>query len=116
MSLPAFKTLRNCQAMAIDNVPLVSATAFRKAIIDAVKNGSRICAFFGVPQDRLSSQGLSNQLSQAIIRLFAVLSLDFERRHTHFAGRNFRPTLRRFPSQLRLGGSGCRKSGCRGCG
>ena len=78
MSLPSFKTLRNCQTIAIDDVPLVFTTAFRNAIITAVDNGSRICAFFGVPQDRLVSQFLSKQLSQAVIRLFAVLANDHE--------------------------------------
>ena len=78
MSLPAFKTLRNCQTIAIDDVPLVFTTAFRNAIIAAVKDGLRICAFFGVPQDRLVKQVLSKQLSQTVIRLFAVLAHDDE--------------------------------------
>jgi Ni,Fe-hydrogenase III large subunit len=78
MSLPAFKTLRNCQPIAIDDVPLVFTTAFRKAIITAVESGSRICAFFGVPQDRLVSQVLSKELSQTVIRLFAVLANEHE--------------------------------------
>jgi len=78
MSLPAFKTLRNCQTIAIDDVPLVFTTAFRNAIITAVKDGLRICAFFGVPQDRLVSQILSKQLSQNVIRMFAVLAHDDE--------------------------------------
>jgi Ni,Fe-hydrogenase III large subunit len=78
MSLPAFKTLRNCQTIAIDDVPLVFTTAFRNAIITAVKDGLRICAFFGVPQDRLVQQILSKQLSQNVIRMFAVLAHDDE--------------------------------------
>jgi Ni,Fe-hydrogenase III large subunit len=78
MSKSVFKTLRNCQTVAVADVPLVSATAFRKAIIDAVGNGSRICAFFGVPQDRLSSQVSNQQSSPDSIRLFAVLANDHE--------------------------------------
>lgn len=78
MSLPSFKTLRNCQTILIDDVPLVFTTAFRNAVIAAVDGGARICAFFGVPQDRLVSQVLSRQLSQTVIRLFAVLADDTE--------------------------------------
>ena len=78
MSLPSFKTLRNCQTIAIDDVPLVFTTAFRTAIITSVESGSRICAFFGVPQDRLSSQILNKQLAQSVVRLFAVLANDHE--------------------------------------
>lgn len=78
MSLPAFKTLRNCQTIAIDDVPLVDTTVFRNSIITAVEGGSRICALFGVPQDRLDPQVFSKQLSPAVIRVFAVLAHDRE--------------------------------------
>jgi len=78
MSQSLFKTLRNCQTVAIDNVPLVSTTAFRNAVINAAESGSRICAFFGVPQNRLSGQLVTEQLSPAGIRLFAVLANDHE--------------------------------------
>ena len=78
MNLPIFKTLRNCHAVAIDDVPVVAITAFRKAIIMAVKGGLRICAFFGVPQDRLIPQAPSEQLSPAVIRLYVVLASDQE--------------------------------------
>ncbi|MBI4634194.1 MAG: NADH-quinone oxidoreductase subunit C [Deltaproteobacteria bacterium] len=78
MSLPAFKTLRNCQTIAIDDVPLVDTTVFRNSIITAVEGGSRICALFGVPRDRLDPQVFSKQLSRAVIRVFAVLAHDRE--------------------------------------
>jgi hypothetical protein len=78
MSLPAFKTLRNCQTIAIDDIPLVTTIAFRASLITAVENGARICAFFGVPQDRLLPQVVNKKLSQAVIRLFAILANDHE--------------------------------------
>jgi Ni,Fe-hydrogenase III large subunit len=78
MILPAFKTLRNCQTIAIDDVPLVLTTAFRNAVISAVDEGARICAFFGVPQDRLVRQVVNKQLSNTVIRLFAILARDTE--------------------------------------
>jgi Ni,Fe-hydrogenase III large subunit len=78
MSLPSFKKLRNGQVIPIDDVPLVLITVFRNAIITAVKEGARICALFGVPQDRLVPQGLSQPLSPTVIRLFAILANDTE--------------------------------------
>jgi Ni,Fe-hydrogenase III large subunit len=76
MNLPSFKQLRNCQVISVDDVPLVMTTAFRNAVITSVNNGARICAFFGVPQDNLVPQVLSKQLSQTVIRLFAILAHD----------------------------------------
>jgi Ni,Fe-hydrogenase III large subunit/NADH:ubiquinone oxidoreductase subunit C len=78
MSLPSFKTLRNCQTVMIDDVPVVLITAFRNAVIAAVDEGARICALFGVAQDHLVPQVLSEKSSSHVIRLFAILANDAE--------------------------------------
>ena len=78
MSFSSFKTIRNCQRIAIDDVPVFITAAFRKKVINAVKEGARICAFFGVPQDRLVPKGLSSHADQTGTRLFAVLAHDRE--------------------------------------
>ncbi|MGV8059480.1 MAG: NADH-quinone oxidoreductase subunit C [Smithellaceae bacterium] len=79
MNLQLFKKLRNCQTIPIDDVPLVFPADFRNAIITAIKDGARICAFFGAPQDRLGTQIFSKPLSSPnVIRLFAVLADDAE--------------------------------------
>lgn len=78
MNPASFKTLRNCQTIAIEDIPLVGTTVFRNAIIDAVDDGARISALFGIPQpqERLVPKVFENQLSEAKIRLFAVLADD----------------------------------------
>ena len=56
----------------------LSTAAFRNKVINAVKEGARISAFFGVPEDRLQQKSLSIQADQPGIRLFAVLAHDRE--------------------------------------
>jgi Ni,Fe-hydrogenase III large subunit len=78
VSFSSCKTMRNCQRIAADDVPVFSTPAFRNTVINAVKEGARICAFFGVPQDRLFPKGLHARADQAGTRLFAVLARDHE--------------------------------------
>jgi Ni,Fe-hydrogenase III large subunit len=78
VSFSSCKTIRNCQRIAIDDVPVIIADAFRNKIINAVKEGARICAFFGVPADRLLQKNLNTQADQPNVRLFAVLARDSE--------------------------------------
>jgi Ni,Fe-hydrogenase III large subunit/NADH:ubiquinone oxidoreductase subunit C len=73
-----FKTIRNNQRIATDDVPVYSATAFRNNVINAVKEGARIAALFGVPQNRLEQDGMRKYADQADMRLFAVLARDRE--------------------------------------
>ncbi len=79
MSLPPFKTLRNCQTVELESIPLVAAADFRAAIVGAVEDGSRICALFGAPARRSGlapETALTEAAESAAIRLFAVLADD----------------------------------------
>jgi len=76
MNSLSFKTLRNCQITRLDDIPLVSPPVFRNAVIVAVKNGARISALFGVPQNRLKDQVFYKDPPGAEIRLFAILAND----------------------------------------
>ena len=78
MSFPVFKTLRNCQTIGLDDVPLVPTADFRSAVIAAVEGGSRICALFGVPKERLAPEVLTAAPSQGAVRFFAVLGNEDE--------------------------------------
>jgi Ni,Fe-hydrogenase III large subunit len=67
--------LRNGLAVASKDIPVLSPAAFRSAVIGGIGRGGRICAFFGVPLDRLkSSAGRGSAAGRA--RLFAVLAFD----------------------------------------
>jgi Ni,Fe-hydrogenase III large subunit len=72
------KTIRNCQKISIDDVPVVIADVFRNNILSEVKEGARICSLFVMPQDRLVTAELSRQALRTDARLFAVLARDRE--------------------------------------
>lgn len=76
MNSPSFKTLRNCQPVKINDIPIVSANVFRNALIIAVKNGARISSLFGIPQNLLAGNERKKECSGTEIRLFAVLADD----------------------------------------
>jgi len=66
---PSFTTFRNCRAIALPDIPLTDISEFRELIINEVKQGARISAFFGSPQNADNSDA---------VRLFAILSHDKE--------------------------------------
>lgn len=70
--------MRNGQVIMLEDVPLASEAGFRNAVVGAVKEGARICAFFGVPHDRLVSPMSTAGLSPAVIRVLVVLAYDSE--------------------------------------
>jgi hypothetical protein len=59
-----FARLANRRAARLSDVPQLSIDAFRAAIVDAVSNGRRIVALFGMPEDATT------------LRLIAVLADD----------------------------------------
>ncbi len=67
--------LRNGLAVAAKDIPVLSPAAFRNAMIGGIGRGGRICAFFGVPTDRLKTSS-GGSASRVRARLFAVLAFD----------------------------------------
>ncbi len=65
--------MRNCQAVPLADIPVLAPDVFRSNILENVSKGFRICSFFGVPQERLTSV---TDNSKGSCRLFAVLALD----------------------------------------
>ena len=63
-------------AMPLDKLPLVSSNIFRDAVIQAVADGARISAFFGVPEQRLTTQACRSEAADTAIRVVAVLADD----------------------------------------
>ena len=55
--------LRNRRTVSLDELPSESMEAFRQSILDAVRAGWRVVAFFGMPEDDR-------------VRLLAILALD----------------------------------------
>ena len=55
--------LKNAEPAPFDEVPVLSASAFRASVADAVSGGARLCAFFGMP-------------AGDAVRLVAVLARD----------------------------------------
>lgn len=67
--------LRNGLAVAAKDIPVLSQAAFRNAMIGGIGRGGRVCAFFGVPADRLKTAS-GGDASRVRARLFAVLAFD----------------------------------------
>jgi Ni,Fe-hydrogenase III large subunit len=52
MSAHTTLPLRNCEAASLDEVPVFAPAGFREAVIEAVRGGERLAAFFGRPAAR----------------------------------------------------------------
>jgi len=62
----ALASVRNAESIALDAIPVASIDKLRRAVIDAVAAGSRLCAYFGAAEPRLTGD--------AGVRIFAVLA------------------------------------------
>ena len=78
MNATSFSFLYNGQTLSLDRLPLLSPGAFRQAVIQAVADGTRISALFGVPEQRLNEGSECHNAEPGGIRLFAVLACDAE--------------------------------------
>jgi Ni,Fe-hydrogenase III large subunit len=67
--------LRNAQAAAVPDIPVLGPSAFRNAVIDGTGRGGRISALFGVPMERLRPPA-ARRSGSGRVRLFAVLAFD----------------------------------------
>jgi Ni,Fe-hydrogenase III large subunit len=64
MKRTAPRTMRVCESVDVENIPILETAAFGKTIVTEVSGGGRVIALFGVPAD------------SGALRLFAVLSDD----------------------------------------
>ncbi len=78
MNVTSFSCCYNGQALGLDRLPLLSPAAFRQAVMQAVKDGARISALFGVLEEQISGRVECSNVAQSGIRLFVVLACDAE--------------------------------------
>jgi Ni,Fe-hydrogenase III large subunit len=72
-----YPILRNCHHLPIEDLPLLGIDEFRNLVIREVSDGSRISAFFGVPNKKMT---LSKNASMGNdpLRLIVILAKDGE--------------------------------------
>ncbi|CAK7031466.1 MAG: Formate hydrogenlyase subunit 5 [Desulfovibrio sp.] len=67
-------TIRNAQAVPIQSVPYLGWQGFCDWILAECANGSRVCAFFGTPEDDMPESARLAGLAKGSVRVVAVLA------------------------------------------